>query len=33
MIMKAGVQGKIRYLYMRQLDLVWVDLGFVESQQ
>lgn len=32
-MMKAGVHGKTPYLYMRQLDLVRVDLGFVENQQ
>lgn len=33
MMTTAGVQGKTHYLYMRQLRLVRVDLGFVENQQ
>lgn len=32
-MMKAGVRSETRYLYMRQLDPVWVDLGFVEHQK
>lgn len=32
-MMMTGVHNKTHYLNMRQLDLVWVDLGFVEKQQ
>lgn len=32
-MMKAGVRSETPYLYMRQVDPVWVELGFVEHQK